>query len=262
VDGFRVDAAWARSRMADRICIAIPAGEKRTHRFEISAEGDPFSSIDWSAFVHDEMTIDLEVSARFGTEESTVLLQEVSRGRTFRGSVDPEDKRFPTGSEVTSINFDFGNEYSWWNGKDIELIVVLHSDVKRSGVPSLPPLQADARPSRSIHNDAAIPEVHTGMPKLASSTAAPDTAAQAKLRLLTRLDASLESWLGEADESRPAGFEGTWLEHITPGVVELRSLCQQSSSEELEKPVSEDGEKPATDDNADAVDGEENLEPS
>ena len=197
-----------------------------------------------------------------------MLLQEVSRGRTFRGSVDPEDKRFPTGSEVTSINFDFGNEYSWWNGKDIELIVVLHSDVKRSGVPSLPPLQADARPSRSIHNDAAIPEVHTGMPKLASSTAAPDTAAQArvpdavigrtrktlsshsvlvsavgsvvafdypkaKLRLLTRLDASLESWLGEADESRPAGFEGTWLEHITPGVVELRSLCQQSSSEEM-----------------------------
>jgi len=152
---------------AERLRLSIPAGEARQHELPWR---DPrlgsaacLGSFEWSVVVLGELTIDLQVSARWsaggGDEEQAhgaelggehreqagakadaegsanlVTLQEQARGRTFRGGFDPaSDKRLPPASSgsssagsgrIEAIVFDFDNTFSWWTAKEVELVML------------------------------------------------------------------------------------------------------------------------------------------
>eukprot|EP00931_Biecheleriopsis_adriatica_P118785 TRINITY_DN94105_c0_g1_i1.p1 TRINITY_DN94105_c0_g1~~TRINITY_DN94105_c0_g1_i1.p1 ORF type:complete len:285 (+),score=83.85 TRINITY_DN94105_c0_g1_i1:27-881(+) len=123
--------------VAERSHLSFSAGESVEHRvpWEVSAGGS--GNLQWSAVVLSDLTIDLEILAvlQCGSEEATqeLLLQRNARGGTFVGSFDEaRDRRLAaansTGNarkEVKEVVFKFSNSFSWFRGKEVELVILL-----------------------------------------------------------------------------------------------------------------------------------------
>lgn len=240
--------------------LSLQTGERKTQRFPWADEQSGGSSrlgrLDWSLVVLDELTVDLEVSVELCPREpdgapGLVLLQEVQRGRTFRGSFEPctdarlaaPEGRAETGEgiagctrdEVEAVIFDFSNTFSWWTPKEVELIALR---VRPSGPPlaSVPPLLAlrplspPPRGSRALwgagpHNGEAVLK---GSPAAAPElrAVAPLVEQSRDLKETHRFAALLDAFLAAAEDGCPSGAGGNWLEDLCARVAALRGLCQ------------------------------------
>ncbi|CAE7203073.1 SLU7 [Symbiodinium pilosum] len=118
---------------AKRCQLQFSAGEVKKH--EVSWSRDGASRLQWSAVVLEDLTIDLEVCAvvRIPCAEEmteTIVLQRNARGGTFVGTLDARsDRRLLVRQgeeqfrrEVISVVFKFSNSFSWFTGKEVELV--------------------------------------------------------------------------------------------------------------------------------------------
>eukprot|EP00927_Polykrikos_kofoidii_P072399 TRINITY_DN6851_c0_g1_i1.p1 TRINITY_DN6851_c0_g1~~TRINITY_DN6851_c0_g1_i1.p1 ORF type:complete len:366 (+),score=94.49 TRINITY_DN6851_c0_g1_i1:414-1511(+) len=164
--------------MAERKRMSIPPGERQVHTVSwISGEtslgpedgdsqvcGDfmacntiPPSRLQWSVVVLDDLTVDLEVSAKLLPDRvaiQEVLLERQARGTRFSGTFVPEKTRrlaaavadaAPTqgcnlNDVVQSLDFAFSNAFSWFTPKEVELVTLLEFPQPASSAPQ--PLEA------------------------------------------------------------------------------------------------------------------------
>eukprot|EP00929_Paragymnodinium_shiwhaense_P109369 TRINITY_DN75774_c0_g1_i1.p1 TRINITY_DN75774_c0_g1~~TRINITY_DN75774_c0_g1_i1.p1 ORF type:complete len:291 (-),score=69.93 TRINITY_DN75774_c0_g1_i1:47-919(-) len=260
--------------MAERVPVSIDAGSRILHKVDWALENGRGrdGSLDWSVMVHgSDLTIDLEVSAKLskpkplpgatsgsnGSEESDgnsdvptlILLHEVTRGRSFRGLFDPaEDSRLAIpGStqrmQVDAIIFDFSNIFSWWTGKEIDIILLrTRSELPEAEVAPLPCMQPHtAIPSRSAASNSGDSTVVVKEPPLRTGPA-PSLACVAPLaadasKELARLKATmkLHAWLSAAQKLTPAlappsesdaATSGQWCSDFNAQAEELRQYCR------------------------------------
>mmetsp|Transcript_62295 Transcript_62295/g.131705 ORF Transcript_62295/g.131705 Transcript_62295/m.131705 type:complete len:601 (+) Transcript_62295:163-1965(+) len=233
--------------MAERVRFSIPAGQRTSHQLqwndaelgELGLEG----SLEWSVVVLDELTIDLEVSVQYQQEDAQeqpelLLLQEVQRGRTFRGTFEPSsDARLAAGSTVASVTFDFNNAFSWWTDKEVELVVlrVVPEGPPRAKVPALPAMAPLSKVKQKLDPPACDgPEV--------SSAAVPSLAVPGKLNgfsehpneAVMKLATSLDCWLAVSGEKAlkaksEVGVDGLgFLEQLIQGIDQLRVICDMA----------------------------------
>jgi len=251
--------------VAERHVLSIPAGERESHRLawclsEGRSANSHLGTLHWSVHVHGEQTVDLEVSCELrpqkeGGEPTLVLLQEVTRDKKFLGSFEPaKDSRLVEArggstavgedadlcAEVEAIVFEFSAGFSWFNGKEIELILVRHRPPVqlRSEVLSLPalePLPAPPRCSEAPSFEGGVGGPPPDLRKLpASASSLPDGAAGDMVRFARHLDALLEAWLEGVEAKCPrkdlateCGVGGAWLEELEDRVTELRGSLQR-----------------------------------
>ncbi|CAJ1365575.1 unnamed protein product [Effrenium voratum] len=121
---------------AERCHLQLSAGQKTEHTVPWESSGQS-GRLQWSAVALSDLTIDLEVcavvrppSAAEG-EVSEVILQRHARGGTFVGSLDAaSDRRLAVQGdkkmrkEVVSVIFKFSNSFSWFTGKEVELVLL------------------------------------------------------------------------------------------------------------------------------------------
>mmetsp|Transcript_34900 Transcript_34900/g.92792 ORF Transcript_34900/g.92792 Transcript_34900/m.92792 type:complete len:583 (-) Transcript_34900:139-1887(-) len=266
--------------MAERVRLSLPSGQRTSHRLawgdlQLGSAGN-LGSLEWSVVVLDELTIDLEVSVQLSGQAAAggaggaaggeggadapglVLLQEVARGRTFRGTFDPtEDPRLGggdggsaendgvAGSRVEAVIFDFNNAFSWWTDKEVELVClrVRPGGPPASMVPPLRLLQPLAALPRSICSARGAFECGVA-PGLA--TLPPRGAWEASLsdrEEVLRFASSLDEWLAAAEARRPAEGSaaavagGALLQEVLERVVALRGLCKEASAKVAEVPA-------------------------
>jgi len=175
---------------AERLTFNIPASESCSHVVEwseptkgVQLEAVPLDSLEWNVVVHDEMTIDLEIRASMVDSNSSerptkhskggalVLLQEVTRGRTFSGTFQPRTDARCSSDAADKVIFEFSNRFSWWNAKDVELILVRNCSDKAfiarvPDLPVLPPLERIPRGATMADTDS----FHVGtLPQLTRS---------------------------------------------------------------------------------------------
>lgn len=207
-----------------------------------------------SAVVLGELTLDVEVWAELAPRGTStpgqVILQEVARGRTFRGSFDPStDTRLTstTGAEapgsrvgprtVQSVHFCFGNEFSWWTEKEVELIML---SLGPSGPPPalVPPL-LPLRPLEAVPRGGGRPlGGGSGGDQQPPGLAMPPQGAAEKQddrEAALRFAAHLDEWLSAAEARRPmelaAGtVAGPWLADMLEKVALLRGLCKEAGT--------------------------------
>lgn len=244
--------------MAERLRLSVPSGQQQSHRLEWADAAQSgnivaaqLGSLEWSAVVLDELTVDLEVSAQYrstepGVAPGLILLQEMARGTSHRGTFDPaKDSRFAAlrsaangednhkgGIEIDAIIFEFSNTFSWWTGKEIELIMLR---IKPPGeplaaVPPLPLLQPLAslphaddvatKMSEETFPRPMLPNLHI-LPN--SNEEIPSTCEHEVSRYASRLD----SWLAAVESTCPSGVSNAWLEDLLTGVAALRGKCQK-----------------------------------
>ncbi|CAK9108977.1 unnamed protein product [Durusdinium trenchii] len=125
---------------AERCQLQFSAGQKLEHVAEWGPDGHA-GRLHWSAVVLSDLTVDLEVRAVVrippDTEDSEPTTEEIvlhrnARGGTFVGSLDAaSDRRLLrcTGErkvrkEVVSLAFKFSNSFSWFTGKEVELVLL------------------------------------------------------------------------------------------------------------------------------------------
>jgi hypothetical protein len=126
---------------ADRKRLAIRAGNTSTHEYAWRVGS---VRIEWHAVVLQGLDVELEVTAvleptNAGSKPESIVLQKNARGETFEGAFAPQrDRRLViAGSsatddgaqsrshrEVQAVVFKFSNTFSWFNAKDIELVIV------------------------------------------------------------------------------------------------------------------------------------------
>mmetsp|Transcript_75789 Transcript_75789/g.214270 ORF Transcript_75789/g.214270 Transcript_75789/m.214270 type:complete len:275 (+) Transcript_75789:90-914(+) len=257
---------------AERFRLSVATGEQQTQRFEwadsqcSNAVAARLGSLEWNVVVLDDLTIDLEVSARYRSSapdgsSGFILLQEMARGTAFRGSFDPmEDSRFAalrSGSdseggtkgaslEIEAVVFEFSNAFSWWTGKEVELITlrVRPPGDPISEVPPLPPLQplapvahAGDAPARAaeeaVPRPAAPPELRPP-PKCSEEGGA---AAGAWDQEVTKYVTQVDAWLAAVEATRPIGMGDAWLEELLSGVAALRGVCKKGPASKEEPAV-------------------------
>lgn len=120
--------------VAERSHLSFAAGQAIEHRVPWVIAGGS-GHLHWSAVVLSDLTIDLEISAVLAASEGAtdeLVLQRNARGGTFVGSLDEaHDRRLAasvTGSarkEVREVVFKFSNSFSWFRGKEVELVFLL-----------------------------------------------------------------------------------------------------------------------------------------
>jgi len=120
---------------AERCQLQFSAGESKEHEVSTEGSGSAIGRLQWSAVVLADFTIDLEVCAvvRIPPEmesTETIVLQRNARGGTFVGTLDSRtDRRLVVRQgdeqlrkEVISVLFKFSNSFSWFTGKEVELV--------------------------------------------------------------------------------------------------------------------------------------------
>ena len=243
LDSFRYFVRRLVDRMADRVCLTVPAGQRLMHKIPCNWEEDSgdgtlmsvaLGSLDWNAIVLDEKTVDLEVCVLLKSEEASSepptmhWLQQKRSGRTFQGRFVPsEDSSFleqaGKGATMEEIIFEFDNSYSWWTDKQIELITIrCRSEANPPPLPlpslspmSLPPRASDPSGSEEVLQE--VPELRTP-----NDVAAVDENTDAS-RFISQLDAFLAvaEEKCEKDDLQLANAEG-----LLAQVQQLRQTCK------------------------------------
>eukprot|EP00438_Fugacium_kawagutii_P011762 Skav222936 [mRNA] locus=scaffold1489:469286:472733:- [translate_table: standard] len=128
------------SAEAERCQLQFTAGQSLEHVAPWDEDGQ-VGRLQWSAVVLSDLTIDLEVRAvvrsppeTAGSEGATeeIVLQRNARGVTFVGTLDAaSDRRLVVTAgdkkqrrEVVSVVFKFSNSFSWFTGKEVELVLL------------------------------------------------------------------------------------------------------------------------------------------
>ncbi|CAL1133620.1 unnamed protein product [Cladocopium goreaui] len=125
---------------AERCQLQFSAGQQLEQTAPWGADGRQ-GRLQWSAVVLSDLTIDLEVRAVVRTPPETegsegvteqIVLQRNARGVTFVGTLDAScDRRLGATAgdkkirkEVLSVIFKFSNSFSWFTGKEVELVLL------------------------------------------------------------------------------------------------------------------------------------------
>ncbi|CAE8708079.1 unnamed protein product [Polarella glacialis] len=234
--------------MAQRVRLSIAAGLRESYSLPWSdpqEEGhqDPrLGSVEWSIVVLDDLTIDLEVSAQLdviGAGDLGLVTLSESRGKTFRGVFEPStDARLldaeggsaGSAGNVKSIVFNFSNEFSWFSGKEVELVFV---QVRPPGqplskVPPLLPLQPLVPLLRAANTTAEGPlALALALPELQRPPARSEAAEIGAEGELRRFVSHLDCVLDQAESNFPDGDCGPWLKELRRRIAALRGLCKQ-----------------------------------
>ncbi|CAE8635978.1 unnamed protein product [Polarella glacialis] len=254
--------------MAERIRLLIPAGERQSHLIPCRWVADSevkdgwakpeeeclLGSLQWSAVVLGERTIDLEVSLLRASHEaegppSIRWLQQKSSGRSFQGSFVPAEDPLFTDHDPAAFDavlFEFDNTYSWWTEKEVELVTIRTSlEPANSGPPPLPalrPLSPLLRCTGCGPWGSELLGVCSELPKL-RVPAAPthgensnnnsnnnnnigDEKEQQTLRFVEKLDFWLEAAAAQCPEPSEAS-EVLGADAILSGILQLRSMCRE-----------------------------------
>jgi hypothetical protein len=209
--------------------------------------------------VNAEAEVDLAVTACLAlqAQEETptkVPLQKMSRGRTFSGTFDPaKDRRLKNGEArkngeaskaglaVDSLLFEFSNAFSWWTGREVELVIVRERDpgAPLSQVPPLPSLEPQL-PRNSLGSDAgtpgAVPELRVALPQ-----------SQSNPHKLRDYAAQLDNWLASAEAQAPQqdGSDSTWLQDLLAQVPAIRGQCKEAPDDPPEQVLQAEPKKAA-----------------
>jgi len=244
----------------ERFRLSLLAGQAETcqvawedPRFNGSPGGSGLGTMQWTVVVlppegvSAEAEVDLAVSvclALQAQEEapSKLPLQKMSRGRTFSGRFDPaKDRRLAGlssdgqqgsnvgearkgGLAVDSLLFEFSNAFSWWTGREVELVIVREREpcAPLSQVPPLPPLEPQL-PRNPQSSDAgtpgAVPELRVALPQ-----------PQSNPQKLRDYAAQLDNWLASAEAQAPQqdGSDSTWLPDLLAHVAAIRGQCKEA----------------------------------
>jgi len=246
--------------MVERFRLSLPAGQAETcqvawedPRFNGTPGGTGLGTMQWTvvvlppAGVNAEAEVDLAVTACLGLQaheeaSSKLPLQKMSRGRTFSGTFDPaKDRRLvgpirdgqqgsnvgearKGGPAVDSLLFEFSNAFSWWTGREVELVIVREREpgAPLSQVPPLPPLEPQLpRNPQSSDTDTlgAVPELRVALPQQQSNP-----------HKLRDYAAQLDNWLASAEAQAPQqdGSDNTWLLDLLAHVAAIRGQCKEA----------------------------------
>lgn len=254
--------------MADRTCLEIDSGERDVFRVEWDDEqlgsSGPLGALEWSLVVLDDLTVDVEVSVQLAAGPNAeppgvVVLQEASRGRSFRGVVDPTadplllkaltpdagDNDGIQLGRLRAVIFDCSNEFSWFTQKQVEIMAVRTrpDGPPRSKVPPLSPLQPlNAVPRSSGCNIGVVrcdtpPSLTDPAPREEADCESTDALC---LRFVTRVDdclLGLENELPEVNES---------LQSLVVQMASLRAVCKGLAEDYSNKVAMEDYEESQT----------------
>jgi len=151
--------------MVERVCLTVEAGKTVTHIKElIGTDGLAGQGLQWNAAVTpdrdsptEEMLLDLVVrvhhhrvqdSSPTKKDEPALapLVLHESRAKSFQGCYEPE-AGLQEGCVPKAVHFEFGNAFSWWRNKSVQLFLVpLQSRPPASLMPPLPALAPPALP--------------------------------------------------------------------------------------------------------------------
>lgn len=268
--------------MVERFRLSLPAGQ--AENCQVAWEDPRFAgtpgatsgpgTMQWTVVVLPpdgasgaEAEVDLAVTACLalqgeGEAPPKLPLQKMSRGRTFSGTFDPaKDRRLKNGEArkngeaskaglaVDSLLFEFSNAFSWWTGREVELVIVREREpgAPLSQVPPLPPLEPQLRRS-SLGLDAgtpgAAPELRVALPQ-----------SQSKPHKLRDYAAQLDHWLASVEAQAPQqdGSDSTWLQDLLSHVADIRGQCKEAPDDPPELALQAEPEKAAQGPRVDAT---------
>jgi len=229
---------------ADRVVLAIQAGESGKHILEWAKDDDPpgygcLGCLDWHAIVLDDLTIDLEVSlqlrmrkgAATGETSAVRILHEGGvQSRSFQGKFDAaEDARLKgeeggnSRQEVGAVVFEFNNSFSWFADKEVVLTLLLEqpSPTCCANVEDLPavepqPAVAEMRPTIQALSPLPSPNLPELMQKEAPK----------KIRAAERLAEDLAHLLAAAEDMCSAlAAADSYTADLKERIICLRARC-------------------------------------
>lgn len=236
--------------MVERFRLSLLAGQVETcqvdwedPRFAGTPGGNGLGTMQWTVVVlppdgvSAEAEVDLAVTACLALpaqeETSKLPLQKMSRGRTFSGKFDPAKDRRLRGQgtvagkgdlAIDSLLFEFSNAFSWWTGREVELVIVREREpgAPQSQVPPLPLLEPQVpRTPQGSDGDSpgAVPELRAALPHSQSNpTKLRDYAAQ------------LDNWLASVEAQTPQqdDSDSAWLRDLLAHVAAIRGQCKEA----------------------------------
>merc|ERR1712232_123268 len=167
-------AASAPISKVSRTLLALDTGCKTSHM--LPWVGDPShptdanatpDSVNWNVRVLDDLSVELEISVRLKSVLEPVVVEKEARGSSFVGTLRPLQNRQLASAcaaahalekghgageakmEIEAIYFNVSNAFSWFTGKEVEVVTVLEwpSPSKLGSPHAVPDFQRHVAPA-------------------------------------------------------------------------------------------------------------------